>query len=151
MTTWKSKVISYEVPFKVISATVGAISYCWQMSVTGWLFWADKRMTPFNLEVFAQFPWVGLAVGGWMGYISAQVLVLWCQQYYRTAHFIAFSASVWCVALGIIVISLIFVGSNRPFFENTKLILQFGMPFFWGLILQVCALRLNHLLWRIET
>jgi hypothetical protein len=155
MTTWKTKIVSFAVPFKIISTLIGAVSYCWHICLGDWLFHADKTRIPFGLSLFSYFPWPGVAVGGFMGYISAIILILWCQQYYRTAHFIASATSSWCVGLGVVFICLILFTSRQPFYETLReimqLLLRFGMPFFWGLILQVCARRLKRLPWRIET
>ena len=155
MTNWKSKVVSLAVPIKIMCALTGAVSYCWQMNLSQWIFYDKARLIPLSWDLLRHYPMAALLIGSLMGYISAVILVLWCQQYYRTAHFIAVAVSSWCVGLGVVFIGLSLMGSNQPFLktllELTELFLQFGMPFFWGLILQVCARRLKRLPWRIET
>lgn len=155
MTNWKSKIISYALLFKIVSAIAGAVSYCWHIALSRWLLYERPRMVAFDWNLFSDFPAPAAMTGGLVGYISAAVLVLWCQQFYRTAHFIASATSSWFVGLGVVFICMILFTSTRPFYETLRetvqLLLMFGMPFFWGLILQVCARRLKRLPWRIET
>jgi hypothetical protein len=154
MTNWKSKVVSLAVPIKIMCALTGAVSYCWHISLSRWLLIERPKMVAFNWNLFSDFPAPAAMIGGFMGYISAVVLILWCQQFYRTAHFIASAASSWFVGLGVLFICLILFYMDRPFLERLReimqLLLMFGMPFFWGLILQACARRLKRLPWRIE-
>lgn len=154
MSNWKTKLVSFALLFKIVSAVIGAVSYCWQMNLSSWLL-LERQRSAFSWNLFLYFPTPAVVIGGLMGYISAVIFVLWCQQYYRTAHFIASTASSWCIGLGIVFIGFLLVISNESITntlsETIKMLLVFGMPFFWGLILQVCARRLKHLPWRIET
>lgn len=84
-----------------------------------------------------------------MGYISATVFIMWCRQYYRTARFICFAVSSWCIGLGVVCISFILLDTSRPLLDRLldiiKSIFVYGMPFIWGLILQQCARRLRSM------
>lgn len=155
MPAWKSQVITFAVPFKILSAAIGAVSYCWQMNFCQWLFYDRLRPTPFNWQSIWNYPTPALLVGAFMGYISASVFVLWCRRFYQTASFVAFATSSWCVYPSVAFICLMFFLIHRSLGERllevAKLLMVFGMPFFWGLILQVCARRLRRSAGNIET
>jgi hypothetical protein len=151
----KTRLVACAVTFKVLSAIIGAVSYCWQMNFSQWLLYNRFRSIPFSWDLFSYYPTGALIAGALMGYFSALIVILWCRQFYRTASFISFAVSSWCIGIGFLYICFALLEMRLPIparlMEVAKQLMVCGMPFFWGLILQYCARRLRELPARIET